>query len=318
MLGLFFIKVELKEVVYIQTNFEIDKHEVNLEEKYEHLVKKHPCFGGEAHFKYGRIHLPVSPTCNIQCKFCIRSLNKTENRPGVASKILSPEASLELVDRALQLCPEITVVGIAGPGDTLASPNALDTFELIDKKYPQLIKCMSTNGLMLSEYAQRIAKAGVKTISVTVNAVDPEILQDICTGIFYNGDYVEGREGATQLIDAQLEGIKKISALGVAVKVNTVLIPGLNYVHIEEIARATSKAGASIMNIIPLIPQNEMSNFRAPNCIELNNARIAAEKYLTVFRHCQQCRADACGIPGKNKDFAELLYEQPLQTFSHG
>ena len=263
-------------MVYIQTNFEVDKHEVSSEEKYEHLVKKHPCFGGEAHFKYGRIHLPVSPTCNIQCKFCIRSLNKTENRPGVASKILSPADSLELVDRALQLCPEITVVGIAGPGDTLATPNALDTFELIDKKYPQLIKCMSTNGLMLGKYAQRIAKAGVKTISVTVNAVDPEILQDICTGIFYNGDYVEGREGATQLIDAQLEGIKKISALGVAVKVNTVLIPGLNYVHIEEIARATSKAGASIMNIIPLIQQNEMSNFRAQNCIELNNARIAA------------------------------------------
>lgn len=285
---------------------------------FDHLVKKHPCFSGEAHFKYGRIHLPVSPTCNIQCKFCKRSLNKTENRPGVASKILSPSDSVELVDKALQLCPEITVVGIAGPGDTLATPNALDTFELIDSKYPQLIKCISTNGLMLNAYAERIAKVGVKTISVTVNAVDPEILQDICTGIFHNGDYIEGKEGAAQLIEAQMEGIKKISALGVAVKVNTVLIPGLNYVHIKEIARVTSKAGASIMNIIPLIPQNEMITFRAPNCIELNNARVAAENYLQVFRHCQQCRADACGIPGREKDFAGLLYEQPLQTFSHG
>jgi nitrogen fixation protein NifB len=300
------------------STYEVNIRENTIEEKYDHLVKKHPCFSGEAHFKYGRIHLPVSPTCNIQCKFCKRSLNKTENRPGVASKILSPADSLELVDKALQLCPEITVVGIAGPGDTLATPNALETFELIDSKYPQLIKCISTNGLMLSEYAQRIAKVGVKTISVTVNAVDPEILQDICTGIFYKGDYIEGIEGAAKLIDAQLEGIRKISALGVVVKINTVLIPGLNYVHIEEIARVTSKAGATIMNIIPLIPQNEMINFRVPKCMELNNARKAAEKYLQVFRHCQQCRADSCGIPGKEKDFAEILYDQPLQTFSHG
>ncbi len=293
-------------------------NKVNLKEKYSHLVKKHPCFSGEAHFKYGRIHLPISPTCNIQCKFCKRSLNKTENRPGVASKILSPQEALELVDKALELCPDITVVGVAGPGDTLATPTALDTFELIDSKHPKLIKCISTNGLMLAHYAQRIVDVGVKTISVTVNAVDPKILQDICTGIFSKGDYIEGIEGATTLIDAQLEGIKKISSLGVTVKVNTVLIPGLNYSHIKEIARVTSKAGASIMNIIPLIPQNEMIDFRAPNCDELNNARAAAEKYLKVFRHCQQCRADACGIPGKGKDLAELLYDHPLQTFSHG
>lgn len=302
----------------MESRYKDNKYEVKEQEKYNHLVKKHPCFSGEAHFKYGRIHLPVSPTCNIQCKFCKRSLNKIENRPGVTSEILSPTDAIELVEKALKLCPEITVVGIAGPGDTLATTNALETFELIDRKYPQLIKCMSTNGLMLSEFAQRIDKAGIKSISVTVNAVDPEILQDICTGIFYKGDYIEGKEGAAQLIEAQLEGINKISLLGVVVKVNTVLIPGLNYVHIEEIARVTSKAGATIMNIIPLIPQNEMLNFRTPDCTELNNARKAAEKYLQVFRHCKQCRADACGIPGKEKDFAELLYEQPQQTFSHG
>lgn len=286
--------------------------------QFEHLVKKHPCFNGEAHFNYGRIHLPVSPTCNIQCKFCKRSLNKTENRPGVASKILKPADSLELVDKALRLCPEITVVGIAGPGDTLATPAALETFELLDRKYPDLIKCISTNGLMLCEYAERIAGAGIKTISVTVNAVDPEILQEICTGIFCKGEYFEGREGAVRLIAAQIAGIKKISSLGVTVKVNTVLIPALNYEHIEEIAKVVYEAGASVMNIIPLIPQNEMIGFRAPDCNELNNARQAAEKYLQVFRHCQQCRADACGIPGKGKDFAELLYDQPVMTFSHG
>ncbi len=287
-------------------------------EGFNHLVKKHPCFSGEAHFKYGRIHLPVSPNCNIQCKFCKRSINKTENRPGVASKVLRPEEALDKVEKALVLCPDITVVGIAGPGDTLATQSALDTFQLVDERYPQLLKCLSTNGLLLHEYAERIVQVGIKTISVTVNAVDADILKDICSGIFYKGQYIEGREGAEILIRKQLEGIRKISLLGVTVKVNTVLIPALNYHHIGEIARTTAEAGASMMNIIPLIPQNEMINYSAPDCNELNNARISAEKYLKVFRHCQQCRADACGIPGKGKDLAGLLYEEPLNTFSHG
>lgn len=287
-------------------------------DRYEHIVKKHPCFNGEAHFKYGRIHLPVSPACNIQCKFCKRSFNKCENRPGVASTILKPEKALEVVDRALNLCPDITVVGIAGPGDALATPHALDTFELVHEKYPQLVKCLSTNGLMLTENADRIIKAGVKTLTVTVNAVKADILQDICSYIVYNGRHMMGKEAASRLLIAQMSGIEKMSGLGAVIKINTVLIPGVNDGHIGEIARAAAGSGASMINIIPLIPQNEMESFKSPDCSELNAAREAAEKYLPVFRHCRQCRADACGIPGKDNDFGEILYEYRAETFSHG
>jgi nitrogen fixation protein NifB len=292
--------------------------QAKIDPRYEHLVKKHPCFSGEAHFKNGRIHLPVSPYCNIQCKFCKRSLNKYENRPGVTGSILSPQDAVEMVEKALKLCPEITVVGIAGPGDTLATPHALDTFELIHKRYPDLIMCLSTNGLVLKEKAQRIADVGVKTITVTVNAIDPDILEKICSYVVFNGIHLIGREAALLLPKAQLEGIKAIHNLGVIVKINVVLIPGVNDKHIEEIARATAEAGASLINIIPLIPQNEMENYNAPDCSELNAARESAEKYLPVFRHCQHCRADACGIPGSGLSFEGLLYKEPLQTFSHG
>ncbi len=292
--------------------------QVEKDNKFDHLLKKHPCFSGEAHFKYGRIHLPVSPSCNIQCKFCKRSFNKCEKRPGVTSSILAPEKALEIVDSALELCPDITVVGIAGPGDALATSHALDTFELIHAKYPQLIKCLSTNGLKLRENTDRIIRTGVKTITVTVNAVQTDILQKICSYVVYHGQYLVGKEAALCLLEAQLAGIRKISELGVVVKINTVLIPGVNDAHIEEVAQITAGQGASLINIIPLIPQYEMQSFRPPDCSELNTARQAAENHLAVFRHCQQCRADACGIPGQGIDLAGLLYELPLQTFSHG
>ncbi|MEA4924608.1 MAG: radical SAM protein [Syntrophomonadaceae bacterium] len=288
------------------------------EYKFDHLVKKHPCFSGEAHFKYGRIHLPVSPSCNIQCRFCRRSLNKFEKRPGVASSILSPANAVQIVDRALALCPDITVVGIAGPGDALATPHALDTFHLIHEKYPHLIKCLSTNGLKLRENIEAIVAVGVKTVTVTVNAVQSDILPKICSHIIYGGQYLAGEEAASRLIAAQLAGIKSLNEAGIVVKINTVLIPGVNHGHIGEVARVTARAGASLINIIPLIPQNEMADLRPPDCQELNGARAAAERHLPVFRHCQQCRADACGIPGQGIELAGLLYDQPLQTFSHG
>ncbi len=292
------------------------------ENKFSHLIKQHPCFSGEANVKYGRIHLPVSPACNIQCNFCQRTFNKWEKRPGVAHSVLSPEKALETVAKALELCPEITVVGIAGPGDTLATPHALSTFKLIHEAYPHLINCLSTNGLMLERKAEEIVGSGVKTVTVTVNAVDADILQHICSNVVYNGENITGKEAAEQLLSAQIAGIRKVSQLGVVVKINTVLIPGLNDQNIDEIARVTAEAGASLINIIPLIPQARMQDRKVPTCEELNEARAAAESYLTVFRHCQQCRADACGIPGTGRDLSSLLYEgQPVSaapTFSHG
>lgn len=286
---------------------------------FSHLSRKHPCLGGEAHLNFGRIHLPVSPACNIQCRFCIRDCNNNENRPGVANGILPPKDSVETVKRALELCPQITVVGIAGPGDTLATHHAIETFKYVHEAYPDLIKCLSTNGLLLYRYAQDIYDAGVRTITVTVNAVDPYIQSQIVSHVVLDGKIYRGEEAAEILIDSQLNGIKKISKLGVIVKVNSVLIPGINDHHIEEIAETVKAAGATLYNIIPLIPQHELSHIPAPTCEQLDKARIQAEKHLEVFRHCKHCRADACGIPGK-EDLSSKLYgtHKHLETFSHG
>ncbi|MDR3113577.1 MAG: radical SAM protein, partial [Endomicrobium sp.] len=224
----------------------------------------HPCFSGSAHNKYGRIHLPVSPSCNIQCRFCERAFNRTEDRPGVAGQILRPQEAPEIVNKALRLCPQITVVGIAGPGDTLATDNALKAFQLVHKEHPELIKCISTNGLLLPQKADALIAAGVKSVTVTVNAVDPIILDKIVSHIFYNGVKLSGLIAAEILIGSQLCGIEKISAAGATVKVNTVLIPSVNDKHIAEISKTVKAAGANIYNIIPLIPQGEFKNFKAP------------------------------------------------------
>jgi nitrogen fixation protein NifB len=277
----------------------------------------HPCFGVEAHNKFGRLHLPVSPACNIQCRFCSRSINANEVRPGVTAKILRPDQAVETVRKALALCPDITVVGVAGPGDTLATDAAIEAFRVVHKAYPHLMKCLSTNGLRLPERARELAGVGVKTVTVTVNAVDPYIVDEVVSYIVFEGRKITGPAMGEILTAKQLEGIRKASELGATVKVNTVLVPGINDGHIEDIARAVSEAGAQIYNIIPLIPQHELAHIEEPDCDMLQKAREDGEKYLEVFRHCKHCRADACGIPGLS-DFSRELYGGQMETFSHG
>ncbi len=286
---------------------------------YKNLQESHPCFGGHKN-NVGRIHLPVSPGCNIACKFCDRTINDDEERPGVTSKVLSPSESLEVLEKALNLCPEITVAGIAGPGDTLATSYALDTFKLVKEAYPNLIKCMSTNGLLLFEKADEVINVGIDSLTVTVNAVDPEIQAQLNEYIIYHGKKYEGVEAAKILIENQLKGIRKVADAGITIKVNTVLVPKINGDHIEEIAKTVKEAGASIYNIIPLIPQAKLSDVKAPSCLEIDMARHNAEKHIDVFRHCQRCRADAVGVPGKS-EFGDQVYQRRInlkETFSHG
>ena len=54
-------------------------------------------------------------------------------------------------------------------------------------------------------------------------------------------------EAAKIQIENQLEGIKAAVDAGIVVKVNTVLIPGINDKHVVEIARKINELGAYIM-----------------------------------------------------------------------
>ena len=287
---------------------------------YEELTDKHPCYARGKKGSTGRIHLPISPTCNIECRFCDRRINDYEKRPGVASTVIKPEEAIDVIKKSLELCPAIKVAGIAGPGDTLASDYALETFRLIKKEFPDLVKCMSTNGLLLAEKADEIIAADIDSLTVTVNAVDPEIEAKLNRGILYHSKHYTGVEAAEILIKNQLEGIRKVSAAGITIKVNTVLVIGINDRHIEEIAKTVKEAGASIYNIIPLIPQNELKDYPEPTCAQIEAVRAKASKYIDVFRHCQRCRADAIGVPGE-KDYGDQIYLKRIahkDTFSHG
>jgi nitrogen fixation protein NifB len=287
---------------------------------FSHLVRRHPCLGGGPELRNGRLHLPVSPACNLQCRFCQRGFNGVEERPGVSRGILPVAQVPGVLARALELCPEISVVGIAGPGDTLATDHAVQAFRIVHQLQPGLIKCLSTNGLLLKERLPELLAVGVSTLTVTVNGITPGTVARVVATVALGGRRLDAAAGAGPLIMRQLAGIRATAAAGLLVKVNMVLIPGVNDHEVAETARAVKEAGAWMFNLIPLLPQGAFSGLQAPSCADLHAARTAAEGHLPVFRHCQHCRADAVGIPGVSDHSGEIYGSlgRPVETFSHG
>ena len=267
-------------------------------------IQGHPCFGGN-HHKNGRIHLAVAPRCNIKCGYCTRKHDcVNESRPGVTSRIYKPLEALEKVREVMAsdtLGPVIKVVGIAGPGDPLANEETFETFRLVGREFPQLIKCLSTNGLLLPERISELEEIDLQSLTVTINALDPEVAGKIYSFILYHGKTYTGVEAGRIIIANQLEGVRRAVEYGMTVKINTVLIPGVNEDQIPLIAEKIKELGAFVMNVMPLIPQADFADLEPPTPEHLDNIRTANEKIIGQFKHCRQCRADAVGLIGQDE-----------------
>jgi nitrogen fixation protein NifB len=276
-------------------------------------VSEHPCYSEQAHRSFGRVHVPVAPACNIQCNYCVRKYAcPNENRPGVTVQVISPEQARTVVDRALTLEPRIRVIGIAGPGDALANEETLQTLEMARDEFPQLVRCMSTNGLLLPDKVDDLYRARVTSLTVTINAIDEEIGEQIYRAVRYRGKTYRGREAFELLSNNQLMGVKMAAERGMIVKVNSILMPGINDQHLVKVAKVVKELGAYIMNVMPFIPipGAKFEDREPPSAELLEHVRNECSGVLRQFRSCTQCRADAVGVPGEDGCGGDHLQDQ--------
>lgn len=277
---------------------------MSLDPRIEQALATHPCYNEDAHRNFARMHIPVAPRCNIQCNYCNRKFDCcNESRPGVTSELLTPEQALEKICYVREKIPNLSVIGIAGPGDPLANEETFQTLELIGKNFPELTLCVSTNGLALPDNAKRLYELGVRFITVTMNASNPETGSKIYDHVIFRNEHLVGEEGALTLLYRQTEGIRMCAELGMAVKVNIVMIPGINDGDIPALVKKVKALGAYMVNILPLIPiqGTAFSDLRAPTPAERKAMMDLCELDARMMRHCRQCRADAIGLLGEDR-----------------
>jgi len=287
-------------------------------------IKDHPCYSEEAHHHFARMHVAVAPACNIQCNYCNRKYDcANESRPGVVSERLTPEAAARKVAIVAAKVPQMSVLGIAGPGDPLANPaKTFQTFELVAQMTPDIKLCLSTNGLMLPEYVDVIKRYNIDHVTITINMVDPKIGARIYPWIFFNHKRHTGTEAARLLSERQLLGLEMLTERGILCKVNSVMIPGINDKHLVEVNKAVKARGAFLHNIMPLISAPEhgthfgLNGQRGPTAQELKTLQDSCEGEMNMMRHCRQCRADAVGLLGEDRS-ADFTTEKISQMEVH-
>ncbi|MDR2635625.1 MAG: nitrogenase cofactor biosynthesis protein NifB, partial [Campylobacteraceae bacterium] len=290
-------------------------------------INNHPCYSQNAHQHYARIHVAIAPACNIQCNYCNRKYDcSNESRPGVTSYQLSPQEAVKKVLYVGGSIKQLSVVGVAGPGDALANPKqTFETFALLEKYAPDIRLCLSTNGLNIEKHIDKILKCNIEHVTVTLNNVDEsgEIGAKIYPWVYYEGKRYKGVEAARVLLRQQLRGIELLVKNDILVKVNSVLIPNINEDELPRVAKKVKEMGVFIFNVMPLISKPEhgthfgLQGVKSADHKLLMRVQEACEIDVKLMRHCRQCRADAVGLLGEDRsdeffkeDFANMSFEE--------
>jgi nitrogen fixation protein NifB len=236
----------------------------------------------------------------MQCNFCNRKFDcMNESRPGVTSAVLTPAQAADYLDATLQRVPNIAVVGIAGPGDPFANATeTLATLTAVHSRHPEMLLCLASNGLEIGPHIPALAALNVSHVTLTVNAVDPEIGAKIYAWIRDGRHPMRGLAAAKLLLERQLAAVVALKAAGIVVKINTIIIPGVNEHHIEDVATKMASLGVDIMNCMAFLPVAgaEFENIAPPPPTLIAGTRLRAGRHLPQMTHCARCRADAVGL----------------------
>ncbi|MCJ7995596.1 nitrogenase cofactor biosynthesis protein NifB [Rhizobium cremeum] len=272
-------------------------------------IKDHPCYSEEAHHYFARMHVAVAPACNIQCNYCNRKYDcANESRPGVVSEKLTPDQARRKVIAVANEVPQLSVLGIAGPGDACYDwRKTKATFEEVSRDIPDIKLCISTNGLALPDHVDELVEMNVDHVTITINMVDPEIGTKIYPWIFYRNRRYTGLEASRILHERQMLGLEMLTARGILTKINSVMIPGVNDEHLLEVNKWVKERGAFLHNVMPLISDPAhgthfgLTGQRGPKAMELKALQDKLEGGAKLMRHCRQCRADAVGLLGEDR-----------------
>jgi nitrogen fixation protein NifB len=144
----------------------------------------------------------------------------------------------------------------------------------------------------------------VEYVTITVNAIDPNIAARLHPWIIVDSMTIRGLEAAQILISRQLEAIGRLKDAGITVKVNSVVVPGINEQHLLFLAKKMGTLNVDLMNFLPLIPLSgtDMADVVSPDEDRLRRLRRRASQHVAQMHHCTRCRSDAAGLLPQEKN----------------
>lgn len=195
--------------------------------------------------RFGRqvtyLRVSVTERCNFRCRYCM------EEKPFSwvpREHLLSYEELFAFIKIAID--SGITKIRLTG-GEPTTRENLDELIAMIHTYAPHVDIGLTTNGFLFPSLAQKLKNAGLRRVNISLDSLDSKILH-----------YIAQKDVLTQV----LLGIDAAIKAGLAVKINSVILRGINDHEITALFEYAKNIGAQIRYI------EYMENSHASNKIQ--------------------------------------------------
>ena len=249
-------------------------------------------FNREIHY----LRISITDKCNLRCTYCMPE-------EGVPFKphnsIMSFEDIVEVVKAGAEL--GINKIRLTG-GEPLVRKNVVELVRMINKVEGITHIGITTNGVLLDKLAEPLKKAGLDSVNISMDTLNPEKYKEI-TRI---GD-----------ISYTLKGIDAAIAAGFdKIKINVVVMEDTPDNEIKDMEDFCNRKGLTLQLInhydLSAEKKNTYKFDRPPKCAVCNRIRLTADGILKPCLHSNQ------EIPVNPEDIVSSLKKAILDKPENG
>lgn len=217
--------------------------------------------------RFGRrieyLRVSITDRCNYRCVYCMGA--------DVTFLPRSEVLSLAEIDRLCSVFVERGVrrLRLTG-GEPLVRRNILTLVESLSRHLRSGALdelTLTTNGSLLARHAAALRDAGVRRVNVSLDTLEPAVF---------------ARLTQRGCLDDVLEGVETARALGLALKINTVVLRGVNDGEIERLMLFAHDRGLDL-TLIEAMPLGAVEQSRGGGFVPLSEARARLSERYTLI-----------------------------------
>ena len=205
------------------------------------------------------VRVSVTDRCDLRCVYCMAE-----------HMTFLPKADVLSLEELDRLCSAFIALGtrkirLTG-GEPLVRKGFLGLVEGLSRHLRSGALdelTLTTNGMRLAEFAADLARFGVRRINVSVDSLDPGVFAQVTRG----GDLAR-----------VLAGIEAARAVGIAIKINTVALKGVNETALPDMI-AWAHARDLDLTLIETMPLGDIEEDRTDRFVSLRSVRADLESF---------------------------------------
>jgi len=212
------------------------------------------------------LRISVTDRCNLRCIYCLPP-------EGISLLPQSDILSYEEIAAVTSLAAELGINKVRlTVGEPLVRARLKDLVALLARIKGIDDISLTTNGILLEQYAAELKQAGLKRVNVS--------LDSLCRDKF-------ARITRHDKLDAVLKGLEAAKACGLnPVKVNVVVMRGINDDEVGDFARLTISAGWHVrfIELMPFVRDNPPDGHSIAGKVGLHPAFVSANEVKEHLR----------------------------------